>query len=66
MTKEEIVVKLTEAFAKHLKVSIALTTGLVPVSITDGKLYEAYVLSKVLEKLDTAENMTLVLVGGPK
>ena len=64
MTKTQIILKMKKAFAKHLKVSPALAAGLVPASITDGKLYEAHVLSKVLEKLDVTEKMALTLVGG--
>ena len=66
MTKKQIIQKLKDAFAKHLKVSPAFAAGLVPPSITDGKLYEAYVLSRVVEKLNNIENMTLTLVGGTK
>ena len=64
MTKKQIILKIKNAFAKHLKVSPALAAGLVPSSLTDGKLYEAHVLSRVLENLDVTEKMTLTLVGG--
>ena len=66
MTKEQIILKLKEAFAKHLKAAPALVDVLVPSSVTDGKLYEAHVLSKVVESLDDIEKVTLTLVGGAK
>ena len=64
--KKEIIQKLKAAFAKHLKVSPVLAGSIIPSPITDGKLYEAHVLSRVLEDLGVKEKLSLTLVGGGK
>ncbi len=66
MNKAQIKKKLATAFQTHLNVSSQAAAGLVPAAVTDGKLYEAYVLSQVVEKLATEEKFSLVLVGGSK
>jgi hypothetical protein len=62
--KKEIIQKLKASFAKHLKVSPSLAGSIVPSPITDGKLYEAHVLSRVIENLGATEKLSLTLVGG--
>jgi len=66
MNKAEIRRQLELAFKKHLKIPRKTVTQLVPGWITGGKLYEAYVLSKIVAKLVDDEGFSLVLVGGPK
>jgi hypothetical protein len=66
MNKAEIRKQLESAFKKHLNIPRKTVTELVPSSITEGKLYEAYVLSKVVAKLVNDEGFSLVLVGGSK
>jgi hypothetical protein len=66
MNKAQIKKKLAAAFQTHLNVSSQAAAGLVPAAVTDGNLYQAYVLSQVVEKLATEERFSLVLVGGSK
>jgi|GEM_PF-1184572 len=66
MNKAEIRKQLELAFKKHLNIPRKTVTNLVPSSITEGKLYEAYVLSKIVAKLVDDEGFSLVLVGGAK
>jgi hypothetical protein len=66
MNKAEIRKQLESAFKKHLSIPRKTVTRLVPGSVTDGKLYEAYVLSKIVAKLANDEGFNLVLVGGSK
>jgi hypothetical protein len=51
MNKAEIRKQLESAFKKHLGIPPKTVAGLVPVSVTEGKLYEAYVLSKTVARL---------------
>jgi len=60
----DITKKISAAFAKYASISRAHTVALLPASLTSGKLYEAYVLSRVAEQLVTREGVTLTLVGG--
>jgi hypothetical protein len=66
MTRDQIQRKLRGIFRRHLGASSATTQGLVPQSLPAGKLYEAYVLSRVVEQLATRERYSLTLVGGTK
>jgi hypothetical protein len=66
MTREEIRRQLQDVFRRHLGASSATTQGLVPQSLLAGKLYEAYILSRVVEHLATRESFSLTLVGGTK
>jgi hypothetical protein len=66
MNKAKIRKELESAFKKHLSIPPKTVSGLVPGSVTDGKLYEAYVLSKTVAKLANDEAFSLVLVGGSK
>ena len=64
MTVGQVHQQLQTAFATYLGVPPATTQTLVPQTTTSGKLYEAFVLSLVLEKLVIEEGYSLVLVGG--
>ena len=66
MTRDEIYSQLESAFRRYCGVPSAVTQGLVPPSVSAGKLYEAHVLSLVVEKLVTREGYDLTLVGGTK
>jgi hypothetical protein len=66
MTRDEIYRQLEQAFRRYCGVPSSVTQGLVPQSISAGKLYEAHVLSLVVEKLVTREGYSLALVGGTK
>jgi len=66
MNKAQIRKQLASAFKKHLSVERETVARLVPASVTEGKLYEAYVLSRIVAKLVDDEGFSLVLVGGPK
>ena len=66
MTVGEVHEQLQAAFALHLGISAQITQNLVPQATPAGKLYEAFVLSLVVERLVTDEAYSLVLVGGTK
>lgn len=66
MTRAEIQMQLQAAFAQYLGASATVTQQLIPQSVSNGKLYEAYILSQVLEKLSVQEGFSLLLVGGTK
>jgi hypothetical protein len=66
MTRDQIHRQLQDAFRRYLGVSPGTTQGLVPQSVSAGKLYEAHVLSRVVERLVDAEGYALTLVGGTK
>ena len=64
MTKEELRDKITAIFQSLFPSAKPAELDLVPQSLTDGKLYEAYVLSAVSEKLVADEGFALTLVNG--
>lgn len=66
MNRDEIQKRLEDVFRRHLGVSANVTAGLVPVAISSGKLYEAHVLSRVVENLAIQEGYSLILVGATK
>lgn len=66
MTRSEIQQQLRAIFREHLGTSSAVTQSLVPDSVTDGKLYEAHVLGRIVERLALVEGYQLTLVGGTK
>jgi hypothetical protein len=66
VTRDEIQSRLQDIFSLHLGASSATTEELVPLAVSDGKLYEAYVLSRVVERLALSEGYTLILVGGTR
>lgn len=64
MNKNEIKDEITEIFTKLFPSATKEETDLVPRSLTDGKLYEAYILALIAEQLVTKENLSLKLVNG--
>jgi len=66
MTRDQIQRQLQDVFRRHLGVPPATTQGLVPQTLLAGKLYEAYVLSRVVEQLAVREGYSLTLIGGSK
>ncbi len=66
MTPEQIRQQLRNVFSTYLGVSSTVATGLVPEAASAGKLYEAHVLSRVVEHLTNDEGYALTLAGGTK
>jgi hypothetical protein len=66
VTRDEIQNRLQDIFSSHLGASSATTEELVPLAVSGGKLYEAYVLSRVVERLALSEGYTLTLVSGTR
>lgn len=64
MTKTELKDRITEIFEDLFPTATADEVDLVPSSLTDGKLYEAYVLTVIAERLSWDEGFDLVLVNG--
>src|ERR1039458_2350390 len=66
MTRDEIYRQLVRAFRRYCGVPSSGTQSLVPATISAGKMYEAHVLSLIVEKLVTREGYSLILAGGNK
>ena len=67
MTAGEIQNQIAQVFQQHLGVSAQITQGFVAqATVSPGKLYEAHVLSRVVERLVVDEGYSLTLVGGTK
>lgn len=65
MTFDEIKRAITKALSLYAGATASQARGLVPTrSLTTGKLYEAYVLAIVAERLATGEGLTLRLSAG--
>jgi len=64
MTKQQIKRRIEDAIAKLAKVRAAATSGLVPSSLKEGKLYEAHVLAVILGKMVTTERLSVTLKYG--
>src|SRR5438046_9482 len=64
MTKQQIKRRIERAIAKLANIRTAATTGLVPPSLKDGKLYEAHVLTCILEKAVNDEGLKVVFRPG--
>jgi hypothetical protein len=62
MTAEEIRNRIDEAFRKYLVASDDASLDVIPKALTAGKLYEAYVLGLVAQKLTWEEGYKLRLV----
>lgn len=62
MTVEEAKNRISDAFRRLLPASDSNSQDILPKTLTAGKLYEAYVLSLVAEKLSTVEGYELRLV----
>lgn len=59
--------KIDSIFKKYAAAkSAASKTSILPSKVTDGKVYEAWVLALVLEKLETEEGYKVSLDGGPE
>ena len=66
MTRDQIQRRLEDAFRRFLGASAVTSNGLVPATVSEGKLYEAYVLSLIVEHLTIDEGYSLTLVGGTR
>ncbi len=66
MTRDQIQRQLRNIFRRYLGVSSTVTQGLVPQALSAGKLYEAHVLSRVVEHLAREERYSMTLIGGTK
>jgi hypothetical protein len=64
MTKQQIKRRIERCIGILAKVQQKAVTGLVPQSLTDGKLYEAHVLTCLLEKMVTQEGLTITFRPG--
>lgn len=64
MTAAEIRDRITDIFENLFPIALSAEVDLVPRSLTDGKIYEAYVLAVVAGRLASQEGMTLQLVNG--
>jgi hypothetical protein len=64
MTVAEIQAEIGSIFSTHLGATQAVSQTLVPSTVTSGKLYEAYVLSVLIERLAIDEGFSFVLVNG--
>jgi len=66
MNKSAIKSKITRALRKGVNATTRDLRGLMPASLTAGKLYEAYSLALVCAELKSKEACTLTLVGSSK
>lgn len=66
MNKKALKAKITKALRKGINGSKAALSDLIPPSLTAGKIYEAYVLGVVCQKLHASEGLTITLVGGKR
>jgi hypothetical protein len=66
VTRGQIQKRLERIFKQHLGVNPRVAQELVPATVSPGKLYEAHVLSRVVEHLVVDEGYSLTLVGGSK
>jgi len=62
MNKKAVKARIEAAIRRFAEASSSNAYDLVPQSLTSGKLYEAHVLSIVIENLSTQENMQIILV----
>lgn len=62
MNAREIKKRIENAIRRHANATTTRAYSLVPQSLTAGKLYEAYVLSLVLERLSRDEGFRIILV----
>lgn len=66
MNKKTLKAKITKALRKGVAGTKSEVEGLVPKAFTAGKLYEAYVLALVCQRLKNHEGCTLKLIGSTK
>lgn len=64
MTKNQIRQRIIKAFQNYFLLSGPTVTSLLPATVTAGKLYEAYVLGIVAERLTLDEGFTIKLTNG--
>ena len=64
MTKDEIKNKITDIFKTLFPAATSAELDLVPKSLTDGKLYEAFIVAVLSAKLVIEESLDLTLVNG--
>ena len=64
MTIEEAKKRIQRAIRKYARAVSGKDYELVPLTLKNGKVYEAHVLSKVLESLSDDEGMTIKLIKG--
>ena len=64
MAKDEIKDRITRIFQNLFPAASKAELDLFPRSLTDGKLYEAYIVGVVSENLVNQENLELTLVNG--
>lgn len=62
MNKKAVKARIEAAIRRFAAASSARAYALVPQSLTSGKLYEAHVLSIIIENLSTQENLQITLV----
>jgi len=62
MNKKAVKARIEAAIRRFATASSTKAYDLVPKSLTSGKLYEAHILSIVIENLSTRENMEITLV----
>ena len=66
MSKSQIKKQIKSIFETHLGGPSAALGKLVPPKVSEGKLYEAFVLSKIVENLRLQNGYELTLIGGDK
>lgn len=66
MNKAALKAKVTKALRRAIRGSTSNVEGLIPKTFTAGKMYEAYVLAVICQKLATVEACKLTLVNGTK
>lgn len=65
ISRADAIRDIKRILTKYVSNVVSTTYGaLVPTALADGKFYEAFVLSKVIEKLHDEEGYTVKLVGG--
>lgn len=62
MNKQAVKTRIEAAIRRFASASSSKAYSLVPQSLTSGKLYEAHVLSMVIEQLSIQENFKIILI----
>ncbi len=62
MTKDELKERITDIFENLFPSATEDEVDLIPKSLTDGKIYEAYIVAIIAEKLSLEEGFSLTLV----
>ncbi len=66
LTLDQAKARVDAIFAAYASASTSSTPSLLPANLTDGKMYEAWVLSVILEKLHLIEGYDIQLVNSSK